>query len=129
MMTYCVQCGKELVPEARFCSACGAPNAAYPMPPQPLVAGIATRLIRPKAGRMIAGVCQGLAQSYGWDVVWVRVIAVLATIFSSGAGGIAYVVFWIVMPEELYALPAPGVVPASPGAVPGSYPRPAEPWK
>jgi phage shock protein C len=70
---------------------------------------------------MIAGVCQGLAQSYGWDVVWVRVIAVLATVFSSGAGGIAYIVFWIVMPEELFALPAPTVY--------TTPPPPPEPWK
>jgi phage shock protein C len=67
---------------------------------------VQTRLIRPREGRMIAGVCQGLANNYHWDVVWVRVITVLATIFSSGAGLIAYIVFWLVMPEEQYALPA-----------------------
>jgi phage shock protein C len=49
------------------------------------------------------------------------VIAVLATVFSSGAGGIAYIVFWIVMPEELFALPAPTVYSAPP--------PPPEPWK
>ena len=115
-MTYCAQCGKELGPEARFCSACGTRNAGLP----PMVATEAsTRLIRPRAGRVISGVCKGLAQSYGWDVVWVRVIAVLATIFSSGAGGIAYLVFWIVMPEEMYALPAPGAYAS----------QPIEPWK
>lgn len=103
-MTYCGQCGKELGPGAFFCSACGTRNASVP----PMAAmPVATRLIRPRAGRMIAGVCQGLALSYGWDVVWVRVIAALVTVFSSGAGGIAYIIFWIVMPEELYALPAP----------------------
>ncbi len=103
MTTYCVQCGKELGPEARFCSACGTRNAAVATSIVPMT----TRLIRPRAGRAIAGVCQGLARSYGWDVTWVRVVAVLVTLFSSGAGGIAYIVFWIVMPEELFALPAP----------------------
>ncbi len=102
MSTYCVQCGKELGLEARFCSACGTPNAAIP----PAALPFSTRLIRPRVGRVIAGVCQGIAKSYGWDVVWVRVIAVLAAVFSSGAGGIAYIIFWIVMPEELFALPA-----------------------
>ena len=104
MVNYCAQCGRELGPEARFCSACGARNLAAP------AVGAApggTRLVRPRAGRMIAGVCQGLAFSYGWDVAWVRVIAVLITIFSSGAGGIAYIIFWIVMPEELLTLPSP----------------------
>ena len=39
-------------------------------------------------------------------MTWVRVIAVLAAVFSSGAGGIAYIIFWIVMPEEPFLLPA-----------------------
>ncbi len=117
MANYCAQCGRELGPGARFCSACGTPNATVPL----AATLTSTRLIRPRAGRMIAGVCQGLALSYGWDVVWVRVIAVLATVFSSGAGGIAYIVFWIVMPEELFALPAPTVYSAPP--------PPPEPWK
>jgi phage shock protein C len=103
MVSYCVQCGKELTPEARFCSVCGTRNvAAFVAPMQ-----MSTRLLRPRAGRAIAGVCAGLALSYGWDVMWVRVVAVLATVFSSGAGIIAYIIFWIVMPEELLMLPAP----------------------
>ncbi len=120
MANYCAQCGKELTPDARFCSACGARNAAAPFV---ATAPVSTRLIRPRAGRVVAGVCQGLATSYGWDVVWVRVIAVLATVLSSGAGGIAYIVFWIVMPEELYALPSPTVYTTPPPA-----PSP-ETWK
>lgn len=107
MFSYCSQCGKELQVEARFCSACGARNAA--VLPVPAAVPVATRLIRPRNGRMIAGVCQGLALSYGWDLVWVRVIAVLAAVFSSGAGGIAYIIFWIVMPEEQLLLPMPPV--------------------
>jgi phage shock protein C len=69
---------------------------------------------------MIAGVCQGLSLSYGWDVVWVRVIAVLVAVFSSGAGGIAYIIFWIVMPEELFALPAPTPYYSGPPSGPSS---------
>jgi phage shock protein C len=99
MAVYCSNCGKSLNDEARFCSSCGRPiYATAPVYVQ-------TRLIRPREGRMIAGVCQGLANNYHWDVVWVRVITVLATIFSSGAGLIAYIVFWLVMPEEPLALP------------------------
>jgi phage shock protein C len=66
-----------------------------------------TRLIRPRTGRMIAGVCQGLANSYAWDVVWVRVITVLLAVFGGGSGLLAYVIFWVVMPEEPIALPPP----------------------
>jgi phage shock protein C len=54
---------------------------------------------------MIAGVCQGLANNYAWDVVWVRVITVLLTVFGGGSGLLAYVIFWIVMPEEPLMLP------------------------
>ena len=70
-----------------------------------------TRLIRPRAGRMISGVCQGLANNYMWDVTWVRVITVLLAVFGGGAGIVAYVVFWVVMPEEPLLLPAGTYVP------------------
>jgi phage shock protein C len=104
----CKNCGNSINDEARFCSACGTPVGA-PQAGQsyPQNAG-ATRLIRPRVGRMVAGVCEGLAISYGWDVTWVRVITVLLTIFGGGLGLVAYIVFWIVMPEEPLALPQPG---------------------
>lgn len=104
MAVFCSNCGKSLGDDARFCSGCGRP--VYVTPPPVFVQ---TRLIRPREGRMVAGVCQGLANNYHWDVVWVRVITVLATIFSSGAGLIAYIVFWLVMPEETLALPSPTI--------------------
>lgn len=103
MAIYCRNCGKALADDARFCSGCGAqtypPAAPYPQ--------TVTRLMRPRAGRMIAGVCQGLANAYAWDVVWVRVITVLLAVFGGGAGLLAYVIFWIVMPEEPVILPPP----------------------
>ncbi|MBW4026650.1 PspC domain-containing protein [Acidipila rosea] len=102
MAIYCSNCGKAMGDDARFCSACGAQITGVAPAPMPFAQ---TRMYRPRAGRMVAGVCQGLAVTYHWDVVWVRVLTVLITIFSSGAGLIAYVIFWIVMPEEPYALP------------------------
>ncbi len=71
------------------------------------------RLARPRTNRAIAGVCAGLAKHYGWELVWVRVLTVLITLFSSGAGLVAYIVFWIVMPEEYWMLPAPTSGPAT----------------
>jgi phage shock protein C len=76
-----------------------------------------TRLVRPRMGRMIAGVCQGLANAYAWDVVWVRVITVLLTVFGGGSGLLAYIIFWIVMPEEPLIFP-PGMPPGMPPGVP-----------
>jgi len=100
MAMYCKSCGKAMVETARFCSACGAETvpSAYPAAAQ-------RTLIRPRAGLMIGGVCQGLANQYGWDVSWIRVIAVVSALFS-GIGAVAYVVFWVVAPEEPLALPA-----------------------
>ena len=63
--------------------------------------------MRPRIGRQIAGVCLALAQSNGWDVTTVRIIAVIALIFSSGLIGIAYVAAWIGIPEEPLSLPGP----------------------
>ncbi len=101
MTIYCRSCGKELSDSARFCPACG--TAVYVA--QPPAYSPPARLVRPRQGRMLAGVCQGLANAYMWDVVWVRVITVLLTVFGGGLGLVAYIVFWIVMPEEPLALP------------------------
>jgi phage shock protein C len=58
------------------------------------------RLIRPRSGRVLAGVCQGLAQYFGIDVVWVRV-AFLLTLTPGGVPGLLlYFIFWMVMPSE-----------------------------
>ncbi len=110
---FCGRCGSALVGEARFCSACGAAIAAAPAPGY--LAG--ARLERPRGNRAIAGVCAGLAKHYRWDLTWVRVLTVLITVFSSGAGLVAYIVFWIVMPEETWLLPATTGVAAPPAGL------------
>lgn len=57
------------------------------------------RLERKISGRMVAGVCAGVADYAGLDVTLVRVIfAVLA--FFGGSGLIAYLIAWALMPEE-----------------------------
>ncbi len=98
MAVYCHRCGTELPLSARFCSNCGAViPLAQPMPGRPLV--------RARAGRQIAGVCQALAQAYGWDVAVIRIIAVVGLFFSGGFVGVAYVAGWIGIPEEPVGLP------------------------
>jgi len=57
-------------------------------------------------GKMM-GVCAGIADYTGFDVLWVRVGVVLATLFGSGAPVIAYfVIGWIAdaKPGDVYAL-------------------------
>lgn len=57
-----------------------------------------TRLTRPRNGRMLAGVCAGIAQHYGWSTGTVRLLFVVFGLF--GAGELAYIVLWIVMPRS-----------------------------
>ncbi|GAE16400.1 hypothetical protein IX307_000968 [Bacteroides pyogenes] len=61
------------------------------------------KLTRSRKERMIAGVCGGLAEYFGWDVSILRVVYVLATIFTAFAGTIVYIILWIVMPDERYS--------------------------
>jgi phage shock protein C len=50
--------------------------------------------------KMIAGVCAGIAEYFGWDVTLVRVIYVLLSVFSAAFPGIlVYIILWIVMPR------------------------------
>lgn len=118
MAVYCRACGRTVADDARFCPGCGA-TMQPPVPPPYYPPASVTRLVRPRHGRMIAGVCQGLANAYAWDVVWVRVITVLLAVFGGGSGLLAYVIFWIVMPEEPVFLPPapqpPAAYPPPPG--------------
>ena len=50
--------------------------------------------------RMIAGVCSGIADYFGWDVTLVRILYVLASFCTAFSGGIVYLVLWVVMPKR-----------------------------
>lgn len=58
-------------------------------------------LRRSKDDRMIAGVCGGLARWLGWDPTAVRILYVLASIFSAAfPGTIVYIILALVMPVD-----------------------------
>jgi len=57
-------------------------------------------LVRPRDGRMLAGVCAGLADYFGMDVTLLRLIVAAIAIFTGGAGVIAYLVAWALIPDE-----------------------------
>lgn len=57
------------------------------------------RLVRIEEGRMIAGVCTGLARYLGLDVTVVRLIFAVLAIFAMG-GVLLYLIMWLVMPAE-----------------------------
>ena len=64
-----------------------------------------THLVRPREGRVIAGVCAGFAQAYGWDPVVVRLVLFVIALCGAGTPILAYVVAWIVMPNAPYDYP------------------------
>jgi phage shock protein PspC (stress-responsive transcriptional regulator) len=57
------------------------------------------RLYRARDGRIVAGVCAGLADYFGVDPTLVRLVFAVVTIFG-GAGVLAYLLAWIVIPEQ-----------------------------
>jgi phage shock protein C len=67
------------------------------------------QLVRPLAGRQIAGVCIAFAQANGWDVTMVRILTVVGFFFSGGLVAVAYLAGWIGIPEEQFG--APGAYP------------------
>jgi phage shock protein C len=62
----------------------------------------------------IAGVCAGFARYFNLDVVLVRVLWVVITIFPLPFFGVvSYLVAWIVMPKEPVLVPAKAMHPAN----------------
>jgi phage shock protein C len=57
-------------------------------------------LVRRRKGRMLGGVCAGLAEYFGLDVTLVRVIVAVVAVITGGAGVLAYLVAWAIIPEE-----------------------------
>ena len=62
------------------------------------------QLLRPRYDRKIAGVCAAFARAYGWDLTVVRLVLVLL-VFFGGGGVLAYIVCWLVIPEEPIGMP------------------------
>jgi phage shock protein PspC (stress-responsive transcriptional regulator) len=49
---------------------------------------------------MLAGVCAGFADYFGLDVTLVRVIWAVVAVITGGAAVLAYLVAWIIIPDE-----------------------------
>ncbi|MCK7539489.1 MAG: PspC domain-containing protein [Marinilabiliales bacterium] len=49
--------------------------------------------------RVLGGVCSGLGKYFGMDPVLLRVLWAIA-FFVGGAGLLAYIIAWIIIPEE-----------------------------
>ncbi|MFJ5700550.1 PspC domain-containing protein [Arthrobacter sp. NPDC093139] len=55
-------------------------------------------MVRPRNGKMIAGVCAALAARFGIPKALVRLGFVLFGLF--GVGELAYIALWIIIPKE-----------------------------
>jgi phage shock protein C len=66
-----------------------------PEPPRPVEP---RRLRRSRRDRIVGGVCGGFARYLGVDPVLLRIVTV-ALVLSGGAGLLAYVVAWVVIPD------------------------------
>jgi phage shock protein PspC (stress-responsive transcriptional regulator) len=56
-------------------------------------------LVRPRRGKVIAGVAAGLAQRFGVSPTMVRVLFVVSMLLP-GPQILAYLALWIIMPKE-----------------------------
>lgn len=88
-----------------YCSACG----------RQLGARVVRRpLERAREGRKIAGVCMGFARHLDIDVTLVRLVWLVLGLASGGLGCIAYLVAWIIIPEEPIVMPQAQVFQSGP---------------
>jgi len=69
-------------------------------------------LVRPREGRMLGGVCAGLARRFGLDPWITRLLFVLILLAIPGSQILVYPILWILMPSEQpsYATPYPPAV-------------------
>jgi phage shock protein C len=49
---------------------------------------------------MIAGLCGGVADYFGWDPTLVRLVVVVGAFVSGGTLPLAYLVCWFIVPQE-----------------------------
>jgi phage shock protein PspC (stress-responsive transcriptional regulator) len=90
-MKTCPYCAEEIRSEAVKCRFCGSRLDGNVL---------AMEWTRREEGKMIAGVCAGLADQFDISVTLVRLAFVLACIVGGGVGILVYVILWIIMPME-----------------------------
>jgi phage shock protein PspC (stress-responsive transcriptional regulator) len=56
-------------------------------------------LVRPRRGRLVAGVCAGIARRFGMRPTTVRLLFLLSCLIP-GPQFIAYLVMWVIVPQE-----------------------------
>ena len=59
-----------------------------------------TSLHRSRTNKVLAGICGGMAESFGWNATFLRVLFVVGSIFPILPGFLVYVVLWVILPKE-----------------------------
>ena len=55
-------------------------------------------LVRPRRGRVIAGVCAGIADQFGWSRFTVRLLFVVSMLLP-GPQVLVYLALWVLVPD------------------------------
>ena len=75
------------------------PRRAYRRVMEPVAYQSSPRLVRPRRGRVLAGVCAGLARRFGWSPTGVRLLFLLSCLLP-GPQIVVYIVLWVLVPSE-----------------------------
>lgn len=53
------------------------------------------------SNKLLAGVCAGIAEYFGWEVTLTRILYVVLSMFTGGFVGIVfYIILMLIMPEK-----------------------------
>ncbi len=67
-------------------------------------------LVRPRPGRILGGVCAGLARRFGLDPWIARLLFVVVLLAIPGSQILVYPILWILMPSEDYSYQRPATM-------------------
>ncbi|HEY2385757.1 MAG TPA: PspC domain-containing protein [Candidatus Binatia bacterium] len=86
----CPYCAEEIRGEALKCRYCGSTVDGG--------TALSRTWYRRRHGKMMAGVCAGLADQFGISVTIIRLAFLLSALLGGGVGIIVYLALWVVMP-------------------------------
>ncbi len=99
-MKRCPYCAEEIQDAAVKCRHCGSYLRG---------SVISREWYRLEEGRMVGGVCAGLADMLGVSATALRLAAIVLTLVGFGWGVIIYAVLWVIMPLRHLSASDPGV--------------------